>query len=29
MEVAEINVTVTDVFIPGQDEDDAEESRVA
>ena len=29
MEIAEINVTVTDVFIPGQDEDDAEESRVA
>ncbi|GAA2175606.1 Asp23/Gls24 family envelope stress response protein [Agrococcus versicolor] len=29
MEIAEINVTVTDVFIPGQDDDDAEESRVA
>jgi uncharacterized alkaline shock family protein YloU len=29
MEVAEINVTVTDVFIPGQDEDDADEARVA
>ncbi|GAA2171149.1 Asp23/Gls24 family envelope stress response protein [Agrococcus versicolor] len=28
MEVAEIDVTVTDVFIPG-DEDDAEQSRVA
>ncbi|WP_144722105.1 Asp23/Gls24 family envelope stress response protein [Agrococcus jejuensis] len=29
MEVAEINVTVTDVHIPGDDDDEAEESRVA
>ncbi|MFC7431581.1 MULTISPECIES: Asp23/Gls24 family envelope stress response protein [unclassified Agrococcus] len=29
MEIAEVNVTVTDVHIPGQDDDDAEESRVA
>ncbi|MFC7431644.1 MULTISPECIES: Asp23/Gls24 family envelope stress response protein [unclassified Agrococcus] len=29
MEVAEINVTVTDVHIPGTEDDEAEESRVA
>lgn len=29
MEVAEINVTVTDVHIPGDEHDEAEESRVA
>ncbi|WP_295831030.1 Asp23/Gls24 family envelope stress response protein [uncultured Microbacterium sp.] len=28
MKVAEINVTVVDVFIPGDDEDDADEQRV-
>ena len=29
MEVAEINVTVTDVHIPGSEDDEVEESRVA
>jgi uncharacterized alkaline shock family protein YloU len=28
MKVVEVNVTVVDVFIPGDDEDDAEEARV-
>jgi uncharacterized alkaline shock family protein YloU len=28
MKVVEVNVTVVDVFIPGDDEDDVEEARV-